>query len=275
MSFAGFCVLTVSMLLVGLSGLIMIDCEIILQNVSEQNEISVYLNDDADIDAVGEEIKASSLTASVRYISPEDGLKQMVENYEEQKVLFDNLPYNPVPPTYMVTIKDLDRLKDASASFAQIDGVYKVNAPMDFAGFIRDLRTAFTIVGLVLIIALGTVSVIVIANTTRLSVFARRKEIAIMRVVGATNLFVKTPFFVEGMFIGLISGVASWGITKLIYERLYEMIYTNFREWTALGITNILPFSTVNWYLLGAYCVLGALLGAIGTVVSTGKYLKV
>ncbi|MCH5325121.1 MAG: ABC transporter permease [Eubacterium sp.] len=274
MSFAGFCVLTVSMLLVGLSALVMLDCEIILGNVSEQNEISVYLNDDADIEGIGKKIENDPLTASVRYISPEEGLQQMIENYEDQRTLFENLPYNPVPPTYMVTVKDIDRIREATAMLTTLDGVYRVNAPMDFAKFIRDLRTAFTIVGLVLIAALGTVSVIIIANTTRLSVFARRKEIAIMRAVGATNGFIKTPFFVEGMFIGLLSGVASWLVTRVIYERLYEMIYENFQMWNALGINRILTFDTVNWYLLAAYCAAGALLGAIGTVVSTGKYLK-
>ncbi len=274
MSFAGFCVLTVSMLLVGLSGLVMLDCEIILANVSDQNEISVYLKDDADIEKVGEQIKASSLAGSVRYISPEDGLQQMIESYEEQRTLFENLPYNPVPPTYMVAANDIDRISELTATLTSIDGVYKVNAPMDFAKFIRDIRTAFTVVGLVLIAALGTVSVIIIANTTRLSVFARRKEISIMRAVGATNGFIKTPFFVEGMFIGLISGVASWLLTKLIYERIYDMLYSGFQMWEALGISRIISFDQLTWYVLLGYCVLGAILGAIGTVVSTGKYLR-
>ncbi len=274
MSFAGLCVLTVSMLLFGLSALVMIDCEIILSNVSDQNEISVYLDDDADIEKVGEEIKSSPLTAAVRYISPEEGLEQMMENYEEQRTLFENLPYNPVPPTYMVTVNDIDRISEMTATLTSIDGVYRVNAPMDFAKFIRDIRTAFTVIGLVLIAALGTVSVIIIANTTRLSVFARRKEIAIMRAVGATNGFIKTPFFVEGMFIGLLSGVLSWFVTKLIYERIYDMLYSGFQMWSALGINKIVAFDVISWYVLAAYCLLGALLGALGTVISTGKYLK-
>ena len=209
MSFASLCIMTVSLILVGMSAIVMLDCGIILDNVSDKNEISVYLNDDADIKHIGEVLKSNTLTEKVDFISAEEGLKKMIEQYSEQKELFQNLPYNPVPATYMVTINDLDKISTAVQQFKAIDGVYKVNAPMDFAGFIKDLRTTFTIIGIVLIVALGTVSVIIISNTTRLSVFSRRKEIAIMRIVGATNSFIKTPFFVEGLFIGLLSGLLS------------------------------------------------------------------
>lgn len=275
MSFASLCILTVSLLLVGLSGLVMLDCGIILDNVSDKNEISVYLEDDADIAHIKDVLTTNSLVEKVSYISPEEGLNLMMEQYKEQKELFESLPYNPVPPTYTVTINDLDKISTAVQQFSSIDGVYKVNAPMDFAGFIRDIRTTFTVIGLVLIAALGTVCVIIISNTTRLSVFARRKEISIMRIVGATNSFIKTPFFIEGMFIGLMSGVASWFITKLIYEKLFEMFSAQMGMWNALGMSEVLQFSDIAWIALAAYCAAGAVLGALGTVVSTGKYLKV
>ena len=275
MSFASLCILTVSLILVGMSAIVMLDCGIILDNVSDKNEISVYLEDDADIDHIGEVLNSNTLTASIQYISPDVGLEKMMEQYEEQRELFENLPYNPVPPTYMVTINDLDRISIAVQQFSAIDGVYKVNAPTDFAGFIKDLRTTFTIIGIVLIAALGTVSVIIISNTTRLSVFARRKEIAIMRIVGATNSFIKTPFFVEGLFIGLLSGGLAWFVTKIVYENLYNMFTSSLGMWNALGMGDILQFSQIGWYVLAACCAAGALLGAIGTVLSTGKYLKV
>lgn len=275
MSFASLCILTVSLILVGMSAIVMLDCGIILDNVSDKNEISVYLEDDADIAHIGEVLSSNTLTASTQYISPEEGLNKMMEQYSEQRALFESLPYNPVPPTYMVTINDLDEISLAVQQFSAIEGVYKVNAPTDFAGFIKDLRTTFTVIGIVLIAALGTVSVIIISNTTRLSVFARRKEIAIMRIVGATNSFIKTPFFVEGMSIGLMSGVLAWLVTKIVYENLYNMFTSSLGMWNALGMGDILRFSEIGWYVLAACCAAGALLGAIGTVLSTGKYLKV
>lgn len=275
MSFASLCIMTVSLILVGMSAIVMLDCGIILDNVSDKNEISVYLDDDADIKHIGEVLKSNTLTEKVDFISSEEGLQKMIEQYSEQKELFENLPYNPVPATYMVTINDIDKMSTAVQQFKAVDGVYKVNAPMDFASFIKDLRTTFTIIGIVLIAALGTVSVIIISNTTRLSVFARRKEIAIMRIVGATNSFIKTPFFVEGLFIGLLSGILSWFVTKLVYENLFNLFTQNLGMWNALGMGDILQFSQIEWYVLAACCGAGALLGAIGTVLSTGKYLKV
>ena len=139
MSFASLCIMTVSLILVGMSAIVMLDCGIILDNVSDKNEISVYLNDDADIKHIGEVLKSNTLTEKVDFISAEEGLKKMIEQYSEQKELFENLPYNPVPATYMVTINDLDKISTAVQQFKAIDGVYKVNAPMDFAGFIKDL----------------------------------------------------------------------------------------------------------------------------------------
>ena len=108
MSFASLCIMTVSLILVGMSAIVMLDCGIILDNVSDKNEISVYLNDDADIKHIGEVLKSNTLTEKVDFVSAEEGLKKMIEQYSEQKELFENLPYNPVPATYMVTINDLD-----------------------------------------------------------------------------------------------------------------------------------------------------------------------
>lgn len=275
MSFASFCILTVSLLLVGLSAFIMLDCGIILDNVSDKNEISVYMEDEADINHIRDVLKSNSLVINVRYISPEEGLQSMKEQYKDQTELFDSLPYNPVPPTYMVTINDLDKIDMAVSQFQAIQGVYKVNAPMDFASFIEDIRNTFTIIGIALMISLGAVSIIIIANTTRLSVFARRKEIAIMRIVGATNSFIRTPFFIEGMSIGLVSGLMSWILTKLIYEGVFTLFSENLGMWSALGMDNIIKFSDVSIATLLVYCGAGALLGAIGTVFSMGKHLKI
>ena len=128
MSFASLCIMTVSLILVGMSAIVMLDCGIILDNVSDKNEISVYLSDDADIKHIGEVLKSNTLTEKVDFVSAEEGLKKMIEQYSEQKELFQNLPYNPVPATYMVTINDLDKISTAVQQFKAIDGVYKVNA---------------------------------------------------------------------------------------------------------------------------------------------------
>lgn len=274
MSFACFCALVVGLLLVGLTTLTMADCRIILDTVSDQNEISVYLENEDSVDSVKKALEENSLVQNISYISPEEGLKKMVEQYEDQKELFESLPYNPVPPTFMVTINDLEKINEAVGQFEQLAGVYKVNAPMDFASFIRELRNTFAIVAIVLIIALGAVNLIIISNMTRVSAYSRRTELSIMHIVGATNTFIKIPFFVEGMTIGVISGGVAWLICKVVYENLYDLILANAGIWISLGINNILNFADIQWFMLAVFCIVGALLSALGTVISVGKYIK-
>ena len=96
-----------------------------------------------------------------------------------------------------------------------------------------------------------------------------------MKVVGATNAFVKIPFFIEGMFLGIVAGVASWFLTKVVYEAIVQLFKDDVTIWEIFGLVNVIPFDSVTWYVLAANCVLGALLGAIGTIISTGKYVKV
>lgn len=96
-----------------------------------------------------------------------------------------------------------------------------------------------------------------------------------MKVVGATNSFVKIPFFIEGMFIGIAAGVASWLITRVTYNAVVGLFKENLEIWQIFGMVDVISFDSVTWYVLAANCILGALLGAIGTVISTAKYLKV
>ena len=125
------------------------------------------------------------------------------------------------------------------------------------------------------LIALVVVSVVIVSKSIRTIVFARRKEISIMRYVGATSGFIKAPFFVEGMFIGILSGAAAWGLTWLIYDSVYALFSADLTVWQMFGFYGLTPFSDIMWYVLAVNCAVGALLGAVGTVFSTGKYLKV
>ena len=151
----------------------------------------------------------------------------------------------------------------------------KVSAPYDFASALVDIRNTLSIIAVAILAAMIVTSIIIIYNAIRSSVFARKKEINIMKVVGATNAFVKIPFFIEGMFIGVAAGAASWFVTKVAYEALIQLFEGDITIWRIFGLVNIIQFNDVMWYLLAANCLLGAFLGAIGTIISTGKYVKV
>ena len=277
MSFASFCIIMVSLLLISLSLLIVADVNIVIGNAEDKNEILVYVSDadQTDLDAVEQKIKSNSYVANVVFYSKEEAWENQKAQMEEYAELFDALTENPMPDTFRVTISDLSKIETVKSDFETIKGVDSVSAPYDFASVLVSLRTTLGIIGGAVLIALIIVCVVIVYNSTRSSVFARRKEIGIMKSVGATNFFIKFPFFIEGMFIGIIAGIVSWLLTKLAYESLVSFFAGDLTIWQILGLVNVIQFSDVMWIALAFNCVAGAFLGAVGTILSMGKHLKV
>ncbi len=280
MSIASFCVLLVSLLLVGLSVLVAMDINIILSNIAEKNTIEVFVNGDlssAEVSHISDALanNPNTMPGGVVFYSKEEAWADKQQEMPEMKELFEYLEENPMPHTFHVTVKDISHISETAQEFSTIEGVEKVNAPYDFASALVNIRSTLAVIAGALLIIMVVTSVIIIYNAIRSSVFARAKEINIMKVVGATNSFVKVPFFIEGMFIGIAAGAASWALTKVIYEALIQLFEEDITIWRIFGLVNIVQFDSITWYLLAANCVLGALLGAIGTIISTGKYVKV
>ncbi len=278
MSLASFCVLLVSLLMVGLSVLVAIDIGVVLSNIEEKNEINVYVYGDVEqnvLTHITDAIDANPNTESVIFYSKEEAWADKQEEMPEMAELFDYLPDNPMPHTFRVTVKDISYISETAEEFGTIEGVEKVSAPYDFASALVNIRSTLAVIGISLLAVMIITSVIIIYNSIRSSVYSRKKEINIMKVVGATNSFVKIPFFIEGMFIGVIAGVASWILTKITYEAIVELFRDDVTIWEIFGLVDVIPFDQVTWYVLAANCILGALLGAIGTIISTGKYVKV
>ncbi|MCL2638340.1 MAG: permease-like cell division protein FtsX [Oscillospiraceae bacterium] len=281
MSFASFCILMVSLLLIGLAVLISIDIGIIIGNIEDTNEILVFVDESvsaAELSYISEIISSykDEFVDRVVYISPEEALASEREWYGENFfVLFDSIGENPMPSTYIVSLWDITKINEAVSRFEEIDGVISVSAPFDFAEILIAIRNTFAVIGLAILIALLIVCLVIIYNTTRSSVFARRMQISIMKHVGATNAFIRIPFFIEGMFIGILAGVASWGLTKLAYESVVSVFEEDIMLLQIFGISNVVVFDDIMWLALAANCLAGALLGAIGTVMSMGKHLKV
>lgn len=278
MSFASFCVLLVSLFLVSLSSLIAIDIGVILSNIEEKNEIEVFVYGDVEesvLTHIADAIDINTNTGSVIFYSKDEAWADEQAKRPEVAELFDYLPENPMPHTFRVTVKDISLISQTADEFMTIEGVEKVVAPYDFASALVDIRSTLTFIGLSLLGVMILTSIIIIYNSIRSSVHARQKELNIMKVVGATNSFVKIPFFIEGMFIGVVAGAASWFITKVTYEAVIGLFKENLEIWQIFGLVDVIAFDSVTWIVLAANCVLGAFLGAIGTVISTAKYLKV
>lgn len=278
MSFASFSILMVSLLLVGCSVLLMMNVNTIMSNIEDTNEITIYLKEnvtDNQVEHIRSVLEKNGDISDVQYYSKEQALEDFRNNMAEYSELLDYLDENPMPETFLVRVNDLSKIRRVVDTINEIEGVEQTKAPYDFASVLLQIRNTFSVIGGAVLIALIVVSIVIVSNTIRTSVFTRRNEINIMRYVGATSGFIKTPFFVEGLFIGILAGAASWGLTWLVYDSVFSLFSADLTLWQMFGFYGLTPFDDIMWIVLAVNCAAGALLGAVGTVFSTGKYLRV
>lgn len=278
MSFASFSILMVSLLLVSCALLMMMNVNRIMSNIEDTNEITIYLQEnvtDKQVEHIKSVLDKNSDLTDVRYYSKEEALADFRNDMAEYSELLDYLDENPMPETFLVRVKELSDIRRVVSSISGLEGVEQVKAPYDFASVLLHIRNTFSIIGGAVLIALVAVSIVIVSNSIRTSVYARRNEINIMRYVGATSGFIKTPFFVEGMFIGILAGAASWGLCWLVYDAVFSLFATDLTLWQMFGFYGFTPFRDIMWIVLAANCAAGALLGAVGTVISTGRHIKV
>lgn len=277
MSFASFSIMLVSLLQVSCAVLFLLNVNIIMGSIEDTNQIVVYAKDgitDAQLEHIGDVLRSNSNLTDVRYYSKEEALEDFKKDMAEYADLLQYLEENPMPETYLARIADISNIRATAAAVNGIDGVEQVKVPYEFAESLVKIRSTFTIIIAAVLLTLIVVSVVIVSNTIRTSVFARRSEITIMKYVGATDGFIKLPFFVEGCLVGILSGAAAWGLTWFVYDSIYKLLVENATLWEMFGFFNIIPFGNVCWMVLAVNCVVGALMGAVGTLISMGKYLK-
>ena len=279
MAFATFCVLLISLLLVGSSALFYINMNSMILGLGNQNEIAVYLDPSTEPDRVTslqQELSVLDNVDTVEFISKEQAYERMQNQISRGRAIFDYIDgYEFMPDGFSVTVKDNDKIEDTTARISQIQEVQSASSSPQVAEFLRELRRVVTLIAGALIIALAVVSMIMISNTTKASVFARREEIQIMKYVGATNGFIRTPFFVEGMVTGFFAGAGAFFITWAVYRAVYRILTEQAMLMNAFGIGSIIPFSGIRLYVALSYLLAGGIIGALGSVVSTRKHLDV
>ncbi|MCC8135455.1 MAG: permease-like cell division protein FtsX [Ruminococcus sp.] len=279
MAFATFCVLLISLMLVGISALFYININSMIDGIGDKNEIAVFINKETSaerVSAIGDEIGALENVDKIEYVSNDHALDSMIATMPEYEVLFESLNGdNPLVDGYSITVNNLEEISDTVEQIKQIDDVYLVRASYDFVEFLTELRRIVTLIAVAIIIALAIVSMIMISNTTKASVFARREEIQIMKYVGATNGFIRTPFFVEGMVTGLFAGLGAFLVTWLGYRAVFQAIVSQQGVMNVIGAGSIIPFGDIRIYVFICYVLAGSFIGALGSVISTRKHINV
>lgn len=280
MAFATFCVLLISLLLVGASVLFYINMNSMILGLNDQNEIVVFMERGVSDDVLKQteqSIRKLDNVNTVEFRSKEDALQQKKEELPAAKEIFDTYITDAdfMPDGFRVTVKDTDSITQTSDAIVKLTGVQKAQSSPQVAEFLKELRRVVTIIASAVIIALAIVSMIMISNTTKASVFARREEIQIMKYVGATNAFIRMPFFVEGMITGFFAGAGSFLITWGIYRSAYKVITNEHYIMQTFGMKSIIPFSEIRLIVLVSYLAAGAVIGAVGSVISTRKHIDV
>ncbi len=279
MSLASIGVLVSCMLLIGAAALLSVNVSNVVDELEDQSEAIVYLDDgtsDADRERIRKDIIATGKISTVEFISKEEALSSMMESMGNEGLLFDAYKdNNNLPDSYRITFDDVSQLENTVAAIEKIDGVFSVSAMTEVANVITGIKKMAYIGGIVIIGLLIAVSLMIVGNTIKITVFSRRREISIMKYVGATNGFIRLPFVVEGMSLGIISGAIAYGLIYFGYDYLTNWVLSQKSDWFSMIVSGMVPFSAISSQLLIGFLCGGALIGVFGCAAFIGKHLKV
>lgn len=278
-SIAAIGVLMACLLLVGSSMLFTININEIVGYFESQNEIMVFLDDDVEGDEltkVDNQLKNIANIASVIFISREEGLKDWMEELGDDGTLLEwLLEDNPLQNSYRVKVKDLSVMEDTVSMIYDIKGVDTISASNEVAHAVTGLKQAVALGGFAVVAILAAVSLSIVANTIRITVFNRRKEISIMKYVGATDAFIRLPFLSEGILLGFISASLAFLLLWGGYYALNQWLCGSALAWAELITGQLVPFKSVALRLYASFLAAGIGIGGIGSVMFVGKYIKV
>ena len=248
-----------------------------VSEVESAQGIQVFIKNEAsqdEIEAIGEKIRKLDGVSTVDYKSKEDALNQMKEKFGDKQDLLSGYEENNIfPASYVVTLTDLNKSKEVQDQISTFDNIKKITSKDETVTTLINLANSIKIVTGVILVLLVVISIFIIANTIKLTVHSRRKEISIMKYVGATNGFIRWPFIVEGMIIGIFASAISIAIVGIAYSFLAEQVVNS--QFMQVINMSLVSFSDMFNSIIFVYMLLGIGIGALGSVISMRKYLKV
>ena len=273
MSLASIAVLMSCLVLVGVATMLFVNINIMLGDISQQNVIIAYIEYDAteeQIEQMGAEIDAIDNVETKVFVPGESAFTEVMESIGTAAALFEGMESELLPDSYEITLKDMELFDETVESLEQLENVIQLRHNKDFANKLTTLRTTTGYISVAVIAMLLVVSLFIISNTVRVTMYNRRLEIRIMKSVGATKWFIRWPFIVEGIVLGVIAGIVSLAIVFGIYEAGIRAV----GDILSILSTKPAPFADYAVYMLVAFVAIGVITGAIGSIVSMNKYLK-
>ena len=270
MSFAAVCITVACLVIVTSFGLITYNIGLIVDDLQKENEVLICIDEsytEAEAKSVGSRINLIDNVADARFISREEALQTFVKEYDA--VMYDGVTAETMRDQYIVTLEDNSKLQETIDALKQVPGVATIYSDPTVANAMSTIRNVLSIVSACIAAVLLIVSLIIIS--IKLTTYGRREEIAIMRMVGATNGFIRLPFVVEGFILGLLGAVCSFFLEWGLYEAIRGAIASSGQ----LSFLHVVSFSTVVLPVALVCVVTGLLIGVVGSLMSIRKFLKV
>lgn len=273
MTLASVTVLLACLVIIGVGAMAFFNINALLDKVESQNVVMVYVqleSDDLTTTNVGLELQKLPNVETCSFVPKEDAFQHQIELMGGDSSIYEGLAENPLPDAYKVTVRDLSQFSETVKQIQSISGVDTVRENSDLASKLVSVRKAVTIVSIGLVTMLFLVALFIIANTIRITMFSRKLEINIMKAVGATNGFIRWPFFIEGVLIGILSAALSLGVLW----GLYELMLRSFSGMLAGFNFGFVPFAPYALPIFGVFVAIGVFTGGVGSMISMNKYLK-
>ena len=273
MSFATVAIIVACLIIMGSVSLLAMNINALIKDLENQNEIVVFVDESLSDEAMARDlqrnIEAVDNVASAQFVSRGEAMDSFMSKYDAS--LMEGIDEDVFRHRFVVRLNDIAYMSQTKTELEAIRGVAKVNAHLDYAKSFVTIRNVVSIVSLVLIVMLIFVSFFIMTNTIKLATFGRREEIAIMKMVGATNGFIRLPFVIEGLVLGMLGGgiafLAEWGLYNLVTGRVIGSM-------TGM-LLNVVPFRDVALPVFIVFMGTGILVGVFGGLNAIRNYLKV
>ena len=273
MSFAAIWVTVACLIIMGTFGLVLYNLNEMIVELEQENEMLVYIDEtysEAEAKSVGSQINQIANVYNAQFVSREQAVVNFVDEMEDED-LFAGLDPSTFRDRFVITLEDNSKMRETEAALRSIEGVADVSVHYEIQEGFQTVQRILNIASVIIIAVLLVVSMLIISNTVKLAMYDRKEEIAIMKMVGATNGFIRWPFVVEGFILGILASAIAffleWG--------LYNLLQTQISMVDSLDLITVVPFVEVIEIVAIGYAVVGFLVGVLGSLLSIRKFLKV
>ena len=273
MSFAAICVTVACLLIVGSFSILTYNVSIMVEDLNRTNEILVYIDEtlpEAEAMTIQTRINVLNNIYKAEFVTREQALKDFIADHGDDPA-FSGVEAADLRHRVVVTLENNDKMEQTVEEISRIPGVAKITASFEMAEGFSTLEKVLNIVSIAVIAVLLVVSLLIISNTVKLGMHERRDEIAIMKMVGATNGFIRLPYVVEGFTLGMLGAAVAFGVEWVMYDTLLARL----KEVDTLQLFSFVPFEQLPWHMVATFAAAGLFVGVVGSWTSIRKFMDV